>query len=88
MTNKDIRMTTFQIALPPELAKFISQSVARGEYPTADAMIAAALERLRSSGVAETKPELQLPPPVDLTRHGFDGPKFMAEMMDKLWAKK
>jgi len=30
----------------------------------------------------------ELPPPVDLARQGFDGPKFMAEMTNKLWAKK
>jgi Arc/MetJ-type ribon-helix-helix transcriptional regulator len=88
MMNKDIRMTTFQIALPPELAEFVTHAVSRGDYPSADAMVAAALERLRTRSNAETKTDLQLPPPVDLTRTAFDGPKFMAEMMDKLWAKK
>ena len=81
-------MTPLQIALPPELAEFVEKAVARGEYPSADAVIAAALERLRAAIPAETKPELQLPPPVDLTRNGFDGPQFMADMMGKLWAKK
>ena len=77
-------MTTLKISLPLELGEFVSQTVARGEYPSADAMIAAALDRMRS---ASTTPELQLPPVVDTARHSFDGPKFMAEMMNKLWAK-
>jgi Arc/MetJ-type ribon-helix-helix transcriptional regulator len=81
-------MTTFQITLPPELAGFVSQALARGEYPSTDAMVAAALQRLRAASEVETQSEIQLPPPVDLTRVGFDGPKFMAEMMGKLWAKK
>jgi Arc/MetJ-type ribon-helix-helix transcriptional regulator len=81
-------MTALPFTLPTDLAEFVTRAVARGDYPSAEAMVVAALERLRISSAAETKPEMQLPPPVDLTRQGFDGPKFLGDMMHKLWAKK
>ena len=92
-------MKTYKIELPPELASFIDDSVAAGDWVSADVLIEAAIARLRSecilggpSSSTPTLPEISTTPAsipvVDTMRESFDSPAFMAGLMDKLRVKK
>lgn len=91
-------MKAYKIELPPELASFIDDAVAAGDWVSADTLIETAIAKLRTEcmlgGPSRTSATPTLPeftaemPVVDTMRHSFDSPKFMAEMMGKLWAKK
>jgi Arc/MetJ-type ribon-helix-helix transcriptional regulator len=89
-------MKTFKIKLPDDLAKFVEETVAAGDWVSADVLIETAIAKLRSEcllagpsrSTAPTAPDIALPPIVDTKRQSFDSPKFIAELMDKLWVKK
>ena len=89
-------MKTYKIKLPDDLAKFVDEALAAGDWESRDRLFEAALAKLRSESApagpsrsaAPTAPDIALPPVVDTTRQSFDSPRFLVEMMDKLWAKK
>ena len=70
-------MPAVTVSLPDDLAEYVAESLRVGTYTSADDLFARALRLLRS----------QTPAPVgvvELTRSGFDGPAFMAGLVDKL----
>lgn len=95
-------MRAYKIELPPELASFIDDAVAAGDWVSADALVESAIAKLRTecmlggpsrTSATPTLPEFTAPvaaqmPVVDTMRESFDSPKFMAELMGKLRVKK
>jgi Arc/MetJ-type ribon-helix-helix transcriptional regulator len=93
-------MPALSVNLPDDLAAFVTQAVADGRFDTTDELFAYAVGRVRTESVLggqmapETLPEVarsatptpsKIPAtPVDLTRHTFDSPNFMAGLVDKL----
>ena len=95
-SNKGIPKKTYKIKLPDDLAKFVEETIAAGDWVSRESLFETALAKLRAEctlggptrSAAPTAPEIALPPVVDTKQKSFDSPKFLVEMMDKLWAKK
>jgi Arc/MetJ-type ribon-helix-helix transcriptional regulator len=93
-------MPAVVVNLPDDLAAFVAQAVTDGRFDSADELFAYAVGRVRTDSALggqmapETPPEVvrsATPTPsripataVDLTRHTFDSPNFMAELVDKI----
>ncbi len=84
-------MIAFTVNLPPELARFVAESVADGSWATADDLFAHALTLARAAPVpAAPPPDVRKTPPsgsmpvVDMTRQTFDSSSFMGELTRKL----
>jgi Arc/MetJ-type ribon-helix-helix transcriptional regulator len=92
-------MKSLRITLPDELAQFVEDAVASGDWPDTDRLIEYAITTLRTEIMLGKGPET-LPvttsrtptpasiPVVDTTRESFDSSGFMEGLMQKLRTKK
>ena len=92
-------MKSYRITLTDELAKFVDDAVASGDWPDLDRLIEYAITSLRTDTVLgktrDTVPTIsnkaRTPvsiPVVDTTRESFDSSGFMEGLMNKLRTKK
>lgn len=88
---------TFHVRLPDDLAAFVAEAVRDGVFESADQLFAHAVALFRTqTALGQTPDPTPAEPPsphvtgevVDLTRTGFDGPAFMANLVDKLERKR
>jgi len=80
---------SFRIHLPDDLAAFVTEAVRDGVFESTDQLFAHAVAAVRTQTALgqtpDTVPPGATPPPVvDLTRQGFDGAAFMANLVDKI----
>lgn len=95
-------MKSITVSLPTELMEYIDQSLADGEWDTADQLIAAAVISLRTATMMGQQPNLPTRPKakeeviplmkskhdaVDLTRQGFDSTLFMEGLINKIQSR-
>lgn len=87
---------TLRVTLSDDLAAFVAEAVRDGVFESADHLFAHAVALVRTQTALGQTPDTSAPnsatpPPaevVDLTRQGFDGPAFMATLVDKLERRK
>jgi Arc/MetJ-type ribon-helix-helix transcriptional regulator len=86
---------SFRVSLSDDLAAFVAEAVRDGVFESADHLFAHAVALVRTQTALGYTPEASTattPPTaaevVDLTRQGFDGPAFMATLVDKLERRK
>ena len=80
---------SFRVHLPDDLAAFVTEAVRDGVFESADHLFTHAVAAVRTqTALGQTpdvaRPTATPPPVVDLTRQGFDGPAFMATLVDKI----
>lgn len=86
--------TLYRITLPDDLAAFVAEAVRDGLFESPDDLFAHAVALVRTQTALGYSPDAPTAPPpqssevVDLTREGFDGPAFMATLVDKLERRK
>lgn len=85
---------SFRVSLSDDLAAFVAEAVRDGVFESADHLFAHAVALVRTQTALGNTPDTDNPtaPPaaevVDLTRQGFDGPAFMATLVNKLERRK
>ena len=88
--------TLYRITLPDDLAAFVAEAVRDGVFESPDHLFAHAVALVRTQTALGYTPDAADPTTapssssevVDLTREGFDGPAFMATLVDKLERRK
>ena len=84
---------SFRVHLPDDLAAFVTEAVRDGVFESPDHLFAHAVAVVRTQTAlghtpAPAPPGPVTPQPVDLTRQAFDGPAFMANLVDKIERRK
>jgi Arc/MetJ-type ribon-helix-helix transcriptional regulator len=86
----------FRVQLSDDLAAFVAEAVRDGLFESPDQLVAYAIAQVRTQialghtpdTVTSTSPTPPANETVDLTRKVFDGPAFMATLVDKLERRK
>jgi hypothetical protein len=84
---------SFRVNLPDDLAAFVTDAVRDGVFESPDQLFAHAVAAIRTQTALGHTPDPSpaspaSPQPVDLTRQAFDGPAFMANLVDKIERRK
>ncbi len=86
-------IVSFRVHLPDDLAAFVTEAVRDGVFESPDHLFAHAVAVVRTQTALGNTPDAAPPNPptpaaVDLTRQAFDGPAFMATLVDKIERRK
>jgi hypothetical protein len=91
-------MKSVTIQLPDDLSAFVDRSIQDGNFSSVNELIVYAIGLVRTESMlghiptpspVSSQPKLTgAPATVDMTRHGFDSPSFMANLVGKLEQKR